>query len=65
MMVDIQENLHIINELEWNYRWDWGPNKTDYSFVIKPDGVGLYYDFSYVQKGESIKARDVYKCYKR
>jgi hypothetical protein len=47
------------------HRWDWGPNETDYSFVIKPDGIGLYYDFSYARKGESIKARDVYKCYKR
>jgi hypothetical protein len=47
------------------HRWDWGPNDTDYSFVIKPDGTGLYYDFSNTPKGESIKARDVYKCYRR
>ena len=46
-----------------NHRWDWGPNKTDYSFVIKPDGTGLFYDFSSVPKGAAKKANDVYKCY--
>jgi hypothetical protein len=48
-----------------NHRWDWGPNKNDYAFVIKPDGVGLYYDFTVVPKGEPTKARDVYRCKKR
>jgi hypothetical protein len=47
------------------HRWDWGPNGTDYSFVIQPSGTGLYYDFSNVSEGESIKARDAYKCYRR
>lgn len=47
------------------YRWDWGPNDTDYAFVIKSDGTGLYYDFSNVKRGESTKAKDVFKCYKR
>jgi hypothetical protein len=46
------------------HRWDWGPDSI-YSFIIKPDGTGLYYDFTYAKNGESIKARDVYKCYKR
>ena len=46
------------------HRWDWGPNGTDYAFVIKSDGTGLYYDFSNTKKGESIKATDVFKCYK-
>ena len=47
------------------HRWDWGPNQNDYAFVIKPDGTGLYYDFSSAKNGQSIKARDVYKCYQR
>jgi hypothetical protein len=48
------------------HRWDWGgPEGTTYSFVIKPDGTGLYYNFSNANKGESIKARDVFKCYKK
>jgi hypothetical protein len=46
------------------HRWDWGPDG-NYSFVIKADGIGLYYDFTNVEKGQSIKAKDVFKCYKR
>lgn len=47
------------------HRWDWGPNETDYAFVIQPDGTGLYYDFSSVPYGKSTKASEVYKCYRR
>ena len=47
------------------HRWDWGPNETDFSFVIKSDGTGLYYDFRNVRRGDSVKARDVFKCYKK
>jgi len=46
-----------------NHRWDWGPNGADYAFIIKPDGTGLYYDFSSVPSGEQVKAKDVYKCH--
>lgn len=46
-------------------RWDWGPNDTDYSFVIKSDGTGLYYDFTNVKKGESTKPKAIFKCYKK
>jgi len=46
--------------------WDWGgQDGTDYAFVIKSDGTGLYYDFTRVKKGESTKPRDVFKCYKK
>jgi len=45
--------------------WDWGPNLNDYSFVIKTDGTGLYYDFSTMEDGESTKARAVYQCRQR
>ena len=44
-----------------DHRWDW---EDKYTFIIKPDGTGLYYDFTSVKKGESTKARDVYKCEK-
>lgn len=50
-------------------RWDWGSYYRDgsfkfrYSFVIEPDGTGLYYDFS-TSKDGTAKARGVYKTYK-
>jgi hypothetical protein len=44
-----------------NHRWDWG-SEGHFSFIIKPDGTGLYYDFSSVPSGETAKAKDVYKC---
>ncbi len=44
------------------HRWDWGPNETDYAFVIQPDGTGLYYNFSSVSRA---KASEVYRCYRR
>jgi len=47
------------------HRWDWGPNLADYSFVIKTDGTGAYYDFTAVEKGESTKPNEIYKCYER
>jgi len=40
-----------------NHRWDWGD---DFSFIIKPDGTGLYYDFKGAKK--SSKADDLFKC---
>ena len=56
--------LYQRNGLE--HRWDWGgTNGTNYSFVIKSDGTGLYYDFTNVKIGESTKARDVFRCRKR
>lgn len=44
-----------------NHRWDW-EDGGNYSFIIKPDGTGLYYDFTGVEKGASTKANDVFKC---
>ena len=46
-----------------NHRWDWGPHTTEYALIIKPDGTGLFYDFSLVRAGESAKANEIYRCY--
>jgi len=45
-------------------RWDWGPGG-NYTFTIKQDGFGQYYDFTAVPEGESTKPIDTYECYKR
>ena len=44
------------------HRWDWGGDKRSYSFVIKTDGTGLYYDFSTSKDGFKSKADDIFKC---
>lgn len=43
-------------------RWDWGDN-LQYSFIIQPDGTGLYYDFSTSTDGKA-KPRGIYKAHK-
>ena len=48
-----------------NHRWDWGPNENDFSFLIKPDGTGLYYDFTGSPDGTTTKAEQVYQSHKR
>lgn len=48
-----------------NKRWDWETTEGNFSFIIKPDGTGLYYDFSHVPDGEKIKANDVFQCSKK
>jgi len=48
-----------------NRRWDWGNDGDDsynYAFVIEPDGTGLYYDFSWTEKGETTNSRQVFSC---
>jgi hypothetical protein len=47
------------------HRWDWGTNSTNFSFVIDTDGIGRYYDFSGVPKGELRNASSVYRCKRR
>lgn len=46
-----------------NHRWDWGPNGSEFAFIIEPDGRGIFYDFSSAQLGERIKPSSLYKCY--
>ena len=57
-----EPTLHQRTGLE--HRWDWG-YEANYSFIVKPDGTGLYYDFSLVPDGATTKAKDLYKCKKR
>ena len=45
-----------------NHRWDWGAEISGYSFIIKPDGTGLYYDFNTAKDGVKEKADGLYKC---
>ena len=46
------------------HRWDWG-TEGQYSFVINPNGNGLYYDFTGVPEGEGVKPKSIYKAHKR
>lgn len=45
-----------------SHRWSWGPEDRSYSFIIKPDGTGLFYDFSTAENGIKARADDVFKC---
>ncbi len=45
-----------------SHRWNWGPESNSYSFIIKPDGTGLFYDFSTAENGKKSKADEIYKC---
>ncbi len=45
-----------------SHRWEWEDGK--YVFIIKPNGLGLYYDFTNTEKGAPTKAHDIFKCEK-
>jgi len=47
-------------------RWDFGltPNNLNYSFLISPDGLGRYYDFSTSNDGKA-KASMFFNCRER
>lgn len=47
-----------------NHRWDWRADDYHYAFIIKPDGTGLYIDFS-LTENEVKKTDERYKCYQR
>ena len=46
-------------------RWDFGYDESEgsylYAFIIKTDGTGLYYDFSFSSRGRA-RASDVFAC---
>lgn len=50
------------------HRWDFGDEgdeSANYSFIIKTDGIGAYFDFTNLSVGEQTKPKDIYKCYQR
>ena len=48
-----------------NKRWSWETTGGSFSFVLKPDGIGHYYDFTGVADGEKIKSTDIFRCSKK
>lgn len=55
-------DLAIYQQTGLNKRWDWETTGGRYAFILKPEGTGLYYDFSNVSDGERINANNVYRC---
>lgn len=51
--------LYYRNGLD--HRWDWDK----FSFVITPEGEGLYYDFHSVPYGEKTTPKQIYEVIKR
>lgn len=46
-------------------RWDFGlqdDNTFSYAFVLKPDGLAVYYDFSGVGAGEEVRGSQTFNC---
>ena len=42
-------------------RWDFG-DELKYTFVVRPDGSTLYYDFSRAEEGEEIPPKQTFFC---
>ena len=47
-----------------NLRWDWGPDGNNFAFVLKPDGIGHYFDFTKSSDG-SAESDGIYRCKRR
>ena len=45
-----------------NKRWDWETDSGRFSFVMKPDGIGHFFDFSGVPEGEKIESQEAFSC---
>lgn len=56
--------LAIYQRRGLNHTYSWGNKFSDYTFIIKPDGTGAYYDFSNTKEGDAKKPEDIYKCKK-
>ncbi len=55
----------IYRRVGLNHRWDWGGTSGgDFAFVVKPDGVSNYFDFTNVPEGTTVQASGTYKCRK-
>lgn len=48
--------------LNHRWDWDWDGSAFDYTFTIKPDGFGQYYDFTIVPKGQDTSPSATYQC---
>ena len=48
-----------------NKRWEWETTEGRFLFVLKPDGMGHYYDFTGVADGVSKKSDDIFRCSKK
>jgi hypothetical protein len=61
-----KDYLAIYELKGFNHRWDFGSNVEEngfeYSFVIKPDGTGLYIDFSNAESGKLVRPSQLYIC---
>ena len=44
-----------------NRRWDFG-KEMNYAFIVKPDGRGSYYDFSWIEDGETTGPSQLFNC---
>ena len=55
----------VYRKEEINHRWDWGADNDNYAFIIKPDGTGIYIDFSSGSVDGRKTPDDIYKCYQR
>lgn len=54
----LQETFFRIQGID--RRWDFGTTY-EFAFVIKPNQIGLYYDFT-GQRGERIKQSQMFRC---
>ena len=48
-----------------NKRWDWETTGGRFSFILKADGTGIFFDFSDVADGEKTKSDGVFQCSKK
>ena len=55
-------DLTIYQRRGLDKRWAWETPGGRFSFIIKPDGIGHYYDFTGVADGERIKSTDLFRC---
>ena len=49
----------VFKVLGLDRRWNWGD---EYAFVIKPNGDGLYYDFSNIEDGGTTSPSQRFNC---
>lgn len=52
-------------EYIWLFGLDGQSGYYDYTFTIRPDGTGLYYDFSNSKEGGSVRPSQIYSCVDR